>query len=131
MDCPLFMERLPKNFSDNAALSALASLLDDDSNGGIITEDHEDSPEDETTLETAEIVLGEPIKLKKLDPQVNADCHSSLQGRKARRTKSSHQRRKDNAPYSLTCPRANENQKSNKPPPTIGESTLYFKLWKL
>ncbi len=28
--CPLFMDGLPSNFADNAALSAIASLLEDD-----------------------------------------------------------------------------------------------------
>jgi hypothetical protein len=142
MDCPLFMDGLPKNFSDNAALSALASLLDDDddnNNGGgassgVVVGDEQDDwqqqdvmnecKEDTTTFEKEQT----PTEMEKYS--------SSSGGGKARRIKSSlnHPRRQATAPYDCKEGGGNPSKrqaKSIKPPPSVGESTLYLKLWKL
>jgi hypothetical protein len=133
MDCPLFMDGLPKNFSDNAALSALASLLDDNNGDGGSGDEQDDWQQQDVMNECkGDITTFE----KEQTPTEMEKYSSSSGGGKARRMKSSrnHPRRQVTAPYDCKKGGGNPSKrqaKSNKPPPSVGESTLYLKLWKL
>jgi hypothetical protein len=133
MDCPLFMEGLPKNFSENAALSALASLLDEPEQQQGQQDDktqQQKERSDDTTFETEQIAR----KFEKEDSRLQIEFSSSSGGGKARRAKFHQHTQHATAPYHYKNEVGNHSKKqakNSKPPPSIGESTLYLKLWKL
>jgi hypothetical protein len=130
------MEGLPKNFTENAALSALASLLDEEPEQQNEGQDDKTQQQkecsDDTTFETEQVAR----KFEKVDAGMHIEFRSSSGGGKARRAKSHrYDRRIATAPYyhcknEIGNPSTNQG-KSSKAPPSIGESTLYLKLWKL
>jgi hypothetical protein len=124
MDFPLFMEGLPKNFSENAALSALASLLDEpeqEQQGQDDKMQQQKECSDDTTFETEQVAR----KFEKEDSRMQIDFRSSSGGGKARRAKKSHQHHQyAAAPYHCKHEVGNPSKKqarSSKPPPSIGE----------
>jgi hypothetical protein len=133
--CPLFMNSLPKNFSGNPSLAALASLLDmddddDDDGGGCesiaspLVRDEDDSKK--TTFDSS-------ISL-------NRRHHEPRQGGggKVRCPMSRTSRTRQSQPYPNTrdtrdaCASKNSSKKEKgKPEATLGEAQLFLKLWKL
>lgn len=123
MEFPLFMTDLPKNFAENAALSALGSLLDDNQ------EDEHNKKHDDRDEESKTTPLGNLTSSDHMDDDsICCQCYeANAGGGKAKRTKTRDRRATKTAPYGKT-PRP---QRNSKAAPSIGESMLFLKLWKL
>ena len=129
--CPLFMHSLPKNFSENPSLAALASLLDDDNDdvGG-------------SARIASPIVRDENDSRKRMfDSSLtrNTIQHEPVQGGggKVRCLKSRSSRMRQSQPYPNTGARdasaskISSKKEPTKPEATLGEAQLFLKLWKL
>lgn len=108
-DCPLFMEGLPRDFSSNPALAALASLIDEESiakqkiaNKALSTQKKEDK-----------------TPKKRRHDVKNFKSKSNLTGSKERSASTSTSEDQVLPPTG---------QYSS---PSIGEASLFLKMWKL
>ena len=103
ISCPLFMEGLPTDFSSNAQLAALASLLDEEEHG------------DETKGKNGSSDASQSNEERGLPPTRRG-------GGKLKRIKGREKRH--NAPYA--APKKNTEKSSS-----LGEAQLFMKMWKL
>jgi hypothetical protein len=121
--CPLFMDGLPRDFSTNPALAALASLLDDDNTN-----------EDINDNKSANISL----RNRKEDDRFAVKRRSEN-----RKFKSFHRRKgilkaceqsSDKEAAAAPSPTLHDNdniQNETSRSATIGEASLFLKMWKL
>jgi hypothetical protein len=104
ISCPLFLDGLPKNFSQNAALAALASLLDE-----------------ETTDKSKHDVKS----VSSLSISASQFENVAVGGGKVRRKKNGRRIRQiNNNPYPRPIKKASK-------PVSVAETSLFLKLWKL
>lgn len=128
------MMELPKNFASNAALSALGSLLEEEEeNDEIIliqgTPDNNAATPKSTELDDLSEQSGCSSKM-----EVASIYKTNVGGGKALRIK-----KRDVGVFARTAPypkyktttRKTPKAKGVKTAPSVGESTLYLKLWKL
>jgi hypothetical protein len=104
ISCPLFLDGLPKNFSQNAALAALASLMDE---------------------ETTEKSKHDVKRLSSSFASASSFEKIAVGGGKVRQEKSGRRiRQMNNNPYPRPIKKASK-------PVSIAETSLFLKLWKL
>jgi hypothetical protein len=114
VDCPLFMEGLPRDFSTNPALAALASLIVDESTS--------------TNIDSQKIANASPGKLKQKDTIPKKIRHDVKNFRSKGKFKSSKE---------LLTSIATSDVQGRLPPrgenssPSVGEASLFLKMWKL
>jgi hypothetical protein len=101
--CPLFLDGLPKNFSQNAALAALASLLDDETT---------DKPNQDVKCVSSFSTSASSVE------------NVASGGGKVRKEKSGRRSRQNqNNPYPRPIKKASKL--------SVTETSLFLKLWKL
>ena len=103
IDCPLFMDGLPKDFQSNPHLAAIASLLDDEETS---TTDDKKTPHDFHT---------------------NPPPPSKSRGREARAKSRSLRRIAISSPYQPAVATKPSTDKA----PSLGEAQLFLNMWKL
>lgn len=127
--CPLFMHSLPKNFSENPSLAALASFLDDDDDG---RSDRIASPIGRDENDSIKRTVDSSLDRNRIQ---NEPVQGG--GGKVRCPKSRASRRRQCQPYPNTGARDASTSKTtskkepSKPEATLGEAQLFLKLWKL
>jgi hypothetical protein len=137
--CPLFMTGLPRDFSTNPQLAALASLLeedDDDENddgdaetAAVDDDDDKMSSGDKDSGAVAVVVVGRSKKPVTMP---------SKGGGKVRVEKSRAGRRSQEAPYSSNKPAPSSGDEANQKEKqqmtcaaSLGEAQLFLNMWKL
>lgn len=113
--CPLFMEGLPRDFSTNPALAALASLLDD---GNTCADNNTDTA---TKSSSRRQKKEEKIAMKRHHQSRKFRSKSKIKNMKHASTSES--MGQDN--------RSNGNSSSNSSSASIGEASLFLQMWKL
>ena len=105
IDCPLFMDGLPKDFESNPQLAAIASLLDDEE-----TSTKDDKKEAE-----------------KPPDDFHTNPKSPLKSRGSEARAKSRSRRQ----IAISSPYQQPTKSSTAKKPSLGEAQLFLKMWKL
>lgn len=120
-DCPLFMDGLQSNFAENAALAALASLLDDD--------DIEDDDVDVDVADRCKETEKKKSCAQTAIPSPAATHSNKSGGGKAAKIVT---KRTDYSPYSKGKQGGTKERKEKKKKgATLGEAQLFLNMWKL
>ena len=101
--CPLFMDGLPSDFQNNSALAAIASLMNDD-----------DDDDDDDRLKSRKESMEEEEDSKRIEK-------TRAGGGKLSRNREKNSKRSQ--PYTLP----GKKKKSS----SMGEATVFMKLWKI
>jgi len=123
--CPLFMDGLPKNFSTNPQLAAIASLLNDDDDDDDGDGDNDDAKDDE------EQDHDNKCNKNTLTPSHQNNTLGSTPltktGKFATRTRN-RRRQQRASPYPRQS--SETNNKQPKKGASVGEITLFMNMWK-
>ena len=126
--CPLFMDGLPKNFSTNPQLAAIASLLNDDN---VNDNDNDNDDDDDDAKDDEERDHDNKCNKNTLTPSHQNNTLGSnpltKTGKFASRTRN-RRRQRHASPYPRQPSEANNKQP--KKGASVGEITLFMNMWK-